>query len=391
MKHAAWRYTWRRRLRKGAAAAAVMFGAMLLQGCWDEVNLDDISYISALGIDYQDGQYHIYSQMIKFGIIAKTDAVQPDPNPVWIGQGKGETLLLALGDLTTAGQAVLSLEHLKTVIVHERAFGQMDHILDGVNRQRASRYTSLLFGTRAPIEKIFTTDTFFDQSPLNSIMYAPGPNTSQRSFIRPYQMQLVVQTLKEPAMTTTLPALTANEDYWKRKKQPLQIQYIDGIFVFSGLQFVGYLPEEEASGLRWVNPEFKQYLIGAEGKDGRTTVAVHSSQSKVHASFNEGRPAFELKVRLSGDVAEMNGSMKKEEIVAIIEAKVKQQIEDTYRKGLSKKMDLFQLEHNLYRYHNGEWREIVKANGWLPEADQLKIEVDFQLIHTGKFDLNENT
>src|SRR4029453_6567760 len=115
----------------------------------------------ALGIDYKDGQYEIYGQTIKFGLIAKTESLQPDPNPVWIGRGKGVSTLLALNDLNRSGQTILSLEHLKTVLVQERAMNKMDDIMDGLNRQRASRYTSLIYGTRAPINKIFTTDTFY--------------------------------------------------------------------------------------------------------------------------------------------------------------------------------------------------------------------------------------
>jgi len=378
-------------LRKSAALIGIVVMSLLLEGCWDEVNLADVSYISAFGIDYKDGQYDIYAQTIKFGLIAKTESLQPDPNPVWIGKGTGDTVLLALNDLARSGQTILSLEHLKTVIVQERAMSKIDDIMDGVNRQRASRYTSLLFGTKAPIEKIFTSDTFFDQSPLNSIMYMPGPLDSQRSFIRPYSLQLAVQTLNEPAMVTTLPALNANEDYWKRKKQPLQIQLIDGIFVFKDLKYLGYLTESEASGLRWADPEFKHFLLKAQGKQGKSAIAVVSSKGSLDVSYKDDKPIFTLKMRVDGNVAEMDGSMKEQEIVSSVKARIKQEMEDSFRKGLEKKVGFFQLEHHLYRYHQAYWQQACKGKDWLPKPDQLKIEVNFQLIHTGNFDLNLGT
>ncbi|MEV5026017.1 Ger(x)C family spore germination protein [Paenibacillus sp. LPE1-1-1.1] len=380
------RYFWKR-----AALFGLLLSSFLLEGCWDEINLEDVSYISSLGIDYSEGHYVLYAQMIKFGLIAKTEAVQPDPNPVWIGKGEGDSILLALNDLTQAGQAILSLEHLKTVIVQERAMFKMRDIMDGLNRQRASRYTSLVFGTRGPIDTILTTDTFFDQSPLNSIMYSPGPLNSQRSFIRPYATQLAVQTLKEPAMTTTLPALTANKDYWKRKKQPLTIQLYDGIFVYREMEYLGFMTESDASGLRWVNPVFQHYLTEATGKKGSATVAVVSSKSRVHASFKDGEAGFLLKVSMNGDVAEMQGIMSEAELVASIEDRVEHQIGETYRKGQSNGMDLFQLEHHLYRYHTAYWKQNCKGGKWKPKPNQLKIEVKFNLIHSGNFDLNEST
>lgn len=391
MMLAAWFECHRPLWRKGITLILILAMSLLLQGCWDEINLQDVSYISAFGVDYKDEKFEIYGQTIKFGIIAKTESQQSDPSPVWIGKGKGDTILLALNDLTRSGQTILSLEHLKTVIVHERAMSKMNDIMDGLNRQRASRYTSLIFGTKAPIEKIFTSDTFYDQSPLNSIMYMPGPLTEQRSFIRPSALQLAVQTLNEPAMMTTLPALNASEEYWSRRKLPQEMQLIEGVFVFNGLKFLGYLSEAEAAGLRWVNSDFKHFLLEAEGKQGKSAIAIISSKGRLQVSMKENKPYFVLKVHLSGDVAEMDGIMKEAEIVSSIEGRVKREVEETFRLGMTNKMDLFQLEHHLYRYQQAYWQKECKGKEWLPSADQLKIEVDFHLIHTGNFDLNKDT
>jgi Ger(x)C family germination protein len=376
--------------KKRAALIGLLISSLLLQGCWDEINLQDVSYISALGVDFKDGKYEIYGQTIKFGLIAKTESLQPDPNPVWIGRGTGDSILLAMNDLTKFGQSILSLEHLKTVVIQARALDKIDDIMDGLNRQRASRYTSLIYGTKEPIEKIFTTDTFYDQSPLNSIMYMPQPLEGQRSFIRPSSLQLAVQTLKEPSMVTTFAALTANDFHWTRKKLPLQIQKIEGIFVFQELKYKGYLSEDEASGLRWINPEFKHFIMKAEGEHGSAAVSISSSKSRVQASFKGNSPNFILKVKMSGAVAEVLKRMNEDEIVASIEAKVKQQLESTYRKGLTKGMDLFQLEHNLYRYHHAFWEKECKGKEWLPKPEQLSIVIKFNVIHSGNFGLNED-
>ncbi|WP_053374645.1 Ger(x)C family spore germination protein [Paenibacillus sp. FJAT-27812] len=390
MKHAAAQSRRVKLWKKSAALISLLISTLLLQGCWDEINLQDVSYISALGIDFKDGKYEIYGQTIKFGLIAKTESLQPDPNPVWIGRGTGDSILLALNNLTRSGQSILSLEHLKTVVIQARALEKIDDIMDGLNRQRASRYTSLIYGTKDTIEKIFTTDTFYDQSPLNSIMYMPQPLEGQRSFIRPSSLQVAVQTLKEPAMVTTFAALTANENQWTRKKLPLQIQMIEGVFVFKELKYLGYLSEEEASGLRWINPEFKHFILKAESEHGSAAVNISSSKSSIQTSFKGNSPNFVLKVKMSGAVAEVLKNMNEDEIVASIEAKVKQQLESTYRKGLTKGMDLFRLEHNLYRYHYAFWKKECKGKEWLPKPEQINIVVKFNVTHSGNFGLDED-
>ncbi|MCA0755437.1 Ger(x)C family spore germination protein [Paenibacillus sp. N4] len=380
-----------RRWMASMRTVALLMAALLLQGCWDEVDLGDVSYITALGIDYKDGSYQLYSQMIKFAVVAKTDAPQPEPDPVWIGNGTGASLQLALADMAKGAQMTLSMEQLKAVVVHERALGKLDDIMDGLNRQRATRYTSLLFGTRDSIANILTGETFFDQSPLHSLLYSPAAYDKQQSFIKPFAMQLAVQSLKEPAMTTVLPVIAVNEGYWQHQNKPLKTQIIEGIFVFRETKFLHYLPEAQVTGLRWLNPEFKHYLLEADGRDGRATVAVNASKSLIHADTGKGTPSFELELSLTGSAAEVDGRMTQDEIIEAVQKKVKRQLEDTYKTGVANRLDLYGLEHHLYRYHLAAWKKSKASGDWEPKDYPLKIAVKMNLVHSGKLDLHKDT
>ena len=48
--------------------------SLLLSGCWDNKEVQDINYITALGIDYKDNKYIIYVQMLDFATIAKQES-----------------------------------------------------------------------------------------------------------------------------------------------------------------------------------------------------------------------------------------------------------------------------------------------------------------------------
>lgn len=47
--------------------------SLLLTGCWDIREVQDINYISAIGVDYKDGEYIIYAQMLDFSSVAKQE------------------------------------------------------------------------------------------------------------------------------------------------------------------------------------------------------------------------------------------------------------------------------------------------------------------------------
>ncbi|WP_337099648.1 Ger(x)C family spore germination protein [Paenibacillus sp. YIM B09110] len=374
-----------------AMTICLLLSAVLLQGCWDEVNLEDESYVSAMGVEFIDNEFHLYAQMIRFAGVAKVEGSSDVKDQIWIGLGKGNSVLLAINNLKRGAQSEINLEHLKSIVVHENAMSRLEDIMDGLNRQRASRYTSLVFGTKTSLIELFTTEALFEQSPLNTILYLPSVHEDQRSFIRPFAMQLAVQMIKEPAMTTSLPVIGINGSDWLKGKKSLMVQEIKGVFVLKRSKYIGFLPEKESAGLRWLDPVFKVFMVEAKGAVGKATIAMRGTSYKLTAVKGGNDPDFKLSVRLNGSVVEQDQPISKEEIVSSIEASIKKELEQTYVFGLEKGMDLYQLEHHMYRYHNAEWKQTMAAGDWIPRQNQLKINVKFDLHHSGKFDLGEGT
>lgn len=373
--------------RRLTAAVLPILACLLLAGCWDEVNLQDVSYISALGVDYEDNKYVIYAQLINFSAIAKTETPQSQEQKFWIGRGEGDSVLLAFYDLSRSGYKALNLEHLKTIVVHQRGLDKIADVLDGLNRQRASRYTSLLYGTNAPIRSLFTTENFFEQSALNSTLYIPKPHENQYTFVDALRMQSVVQLLREPAMTTLLADINTTESYWKHGNESMKTQIISGVHIFKNFRYLGYVEEKDLLGVRWLNESFKKVFMKAGGDENEATVSITKAKFNLKAKTNADKPQFHLKIRLTGHIVELDGELSKREIVASIEERIKGELEAAYTFGVNRGMDLFQLEHNLYRYHHRFWKDHIKHNEWKPDKNQLLIEVDFDLADTGKFGL----
>jgi len=378
---------------KLVSAGTLAAACLLLAGCWDEVNLQDVSYISAIGVDYVNGEYHLYTQMINFAAVAKTESPQTHNQKIWVGKGKGDSVLLAFYNLSRSAYTTLNLEHLKAIVVHERALGKIADVLDGLNRQRASRYTSLLYGTDEELEKVLTTENFFDQSPLNSILYLPDPHIKQYTFLKPLKMQNAVQLLREPGMTTLMPALNTTEKYWQYGKKKMNTQLIDGVFVFNNFQYQGFASEKDLLGVRWLDEAFQKVFIKAGGGPNEATVSITKSKFRFQMkSASPDHASLRLTIRLAGHVIELDGQMTESEIVSSIQKRVKEEIESTYRYGVGKGMDVFQLQHYLYRYHHGYWKQHVKGKEWKPDKDLLaEVEVHLDLTDTGKFDLESGT
>ncbi|MFJ8513167.1 Ger(x)C family spore germination protein [Lysinibacillus xylanilyticus] len=90
--------------------------SLLLSGCWDVTEAQRMYYVDGLGIDYKDGQYEIYLQLINFSNVAKSENPNPQAVQGEVGQSKGKTLEEALFKLYRSIDQKLFWGHMTFII-----------------------------------------------------------------------------------------------------------------------------------------------------------------------------------------------------------------------------------------------------------------------------------
>jgi germination protein, Ger(x)C family len=363
-----------RKCAKSLKVSLALCVMLITGGCWDEVNLQDISYISAVGVDYVDNHFIVYAQMISFSVIAKQDTPPPPGSPIWVGKHEGDTNLAAIFNLMDSSQYKLSLNHLKSVVIHERAFNEITQIIDSLNRLSSTRFNSLVFGTKTDINELFTMDMLFNKTPLTTPLYAPHIENNQNSYVEPMTLQTLVRGALEPAMAVKLPSLSILPNDWENNKKRMNFLTIDGVFLFNEKKPTGYVSREKSKGLIWTGDTFKRSLIPIQIDDKRGSVVVDSAKADVKVKWENNNPKFVQKVKLTGHLIEASSDFTDQELITRVEQIVKTQLEDTYLRGIALNADLYDLEHELYRHHNKAWKRLMKE-GWRPGAKDLTIEV----------------
>lgn len=381
---------WMGQLPAAAKALLILAAAVpLLAGCWDSSNLENVEYVTAIGIDREDGGFVFYAQLIDLSTIAKTESGgRKDAVPVWIGQGKGRTVYDAYDKLLRSAQSELSLEQLKVIVVRNQAMGSLTEILDAINRVRVSRYTSWVFGTKSPIIDIFSTDLVLERSQLHSLLYSPQQQMKSNTFVQPLKMQKFVSNFNEHAVTALLPSIQVTDRAWRQDKENIQVGMIDGLFAFKKKKHHFY-GRDQIAGIRWLNPQYRFHRLPVQNKEGgAATVAVSESKSKVKIALQNGQPHFTLHMKLKGELAETEGSIHYEEIVQAVQTKVADELIDVFTIGAKNGDDLLNLEEKLFRYRYKEWKKLNGKGGWQPKSGDLKVKVDFILQHAGSFQLD---
>lgn len=384
--------------RKLAAVFAVLYGCLPLAGCWDIKNISDYNFVTALGIDYNAGKYTIYTELMDYGVVGNESegGGTQGRSKVWVGRAKGATVYEAITDLYRTVQQNLYWDHIMAIVLSDSVLKQdVSASLDALGRFPQIRYTSWVFGTREPIDKLFMSASFINVSPIATLLHYPSALHEQRSDISPIRFLAVTGNDGEPGETDMIPSLSIVDSAWKDndKKQPVLL--VDGAYALKGGRAAVYFTEEQLKGLRWTQPEGRKMYLRIE-KDGKPLgmVELFRPRKKVRVASANGSPVYELELGFTAIVEEVLGDASMKEIRALAENRIRQEVMATYETGVRNGADIYGLEQAAYRQRNRLWKAARSASafgGAVPDEDSLKsVRVRIRFLHAGTYDVRPN-
>jgi spore germination protein KC len=361
----------------------------LLTGCWDTREIENAWYINALGIDFQDNRYVIYPQLINFSTFAKQEgSATRTPQPIFIGKGKGETADLTAFDFYHTAQQQVSWEHIKTIVFSENVLknGNLHQVDEFLARFFQFRNTMWVFGTKDSVRDVLATGTILNISPLYTVMVIPNEVQKNYSIYTPMKFLKFRANFYEPGMTTQVPFLSIDQKTWKQdKKNASLLKYAGSAFIASK-RYKGYLSEKDSSGLKWMDKNLNRAPLLLK-KDGEPVAVVVLKKPKVQTqtSIKNHLPHFRMKISLAGDIFQIEKYMSVKTYNTLAEESLKKEIERTYKNGLKKGIDVYNLSQILYRDNVNTWKKYEK-HGIVPlSPSTLAVDVKVKIITSGQW------
>jgi len=373
------------------AAAMSILASMLLTGCWDIKDPQDVNYLSAIGLDYVDNQYIAYAQMLDFSTVAKLESGKAQQHaPVWVGKGIGETVDTAINSLYDTAQLRVFYGHINAIIYSENVLKKgLEPIFDLLNRYYEFRYTPWVFGTDLPIDKIMTVSPFFNLSPMSSVMHQPMESYKQQSKILPLTSREFISNYREPGKTALLPSLGIKDDVWKQDLKNHPMLDLVGVYAFHGGSYSVPIKEDKIIGLRWVQPEtLRASLIVRSAEKPHATIWLGHPNVKITPEVKADRLSYDVEVRITGSIVDVMHPLPEQTLEQYAAEQIRAEIQQTYKEGLRNHVDLLQLEHALYRKNNKLWKTMRDRNQLKLTSDILDIHVHVHLDNSGKLKLN---
>lgn len=358
---------------------------LMVSACWDEKEIEEMHYIIAMGIDYEDDQCVIYLQSMDFsGIEGDSDGGGKLEPLAKIGIGRGDTLVEAFHNLYTYTQKEMYFAHLTSVILSTTALERdILHSLEALDRFHHIRATMKMYGTDQPMLDILGETPVLEGNILLSLLADPWPSYHESSMVVPISMHQLFRELFEPGQTVRLPNIGVSNRSW-HDGQTLQSNIgLNGVHLIQEENYKGLLTDVDIMGLRWLQEETQRAPLIME-KNGKTAVSMILQDPKVNiqVEYEGNQPQFTVHISVEGMVIEIRQNMTEDEIIQATNKAIKQEVEAFFLEGLELNADALRLSYHLYRDNPVKWHQITdKKQLSLNEGLVSSIQVDVDLAH----------
>ncbi|PQP83482.1 hypothetical protein C0Q44_01860 [Paenibacillus sp. PCH8] len=371
----------------------VMGCLILLTGCWDSKEVQSINFITAIGIDYQDNQYIAYAQLIDFSSIAKQEGpTSREGSQIWIGQGKGSTLSMAMNNLYETAQQQTLWTHVKAIVLSKNALnGRLEDIFNTLLHSGQLRYTPWIYATEQNIPEVLSASALLNQSAQTIELFEPMRLYKQHSGFEPIRLHQLLDGLREPAAVVLLPSVTNKNQTWYNGDEAPSLIRMDGFYVISNGKSQGKVAGADADGTRYVNYDHVyQYPLYVHGSDGKTpdlTLMLHNPKTRMKVRKRGDGVTFDLITSVKSTIIEDHGTFRSPRVMEQEAGKqIEAQIRNTFEKNKSRKIDSFGLVEHLYRHNLALWKEeVYQRTNPLERLKLGKVEVHIDILNASTY------
>jgi Ger(x)C family germination protein len=348
---------------------SVLLLSALLTGCWGTREIEHMIYVNTLGVDYVKDKVVVYIQMVNLGGIAKKEPGQTQQQKTYVGKAEGDAFDTAIFNLYASSPQRIVWSNIKTVVFTEDALkhGLIDQVLDVWDRYYEFRYTVWAMATREPLDQVLNASSISELSAIYSQLNSPMRTYEQSSMVAPLYLYKFIWQWKEKGETVRLPYLVVVPG-WTENNKPSPNISMSGVCFLDHQRFRSCLPAQDILGLRWLEKKTIRTPLVIKGeKKIKAMMVMNKIKSSIRPRLVNGKPVFDIKISMQATLPQLSTSLHRQQLELKAAKEVKNQILDTYVKGLEHDIDVYGLSAKLYRSMPKEWQE-------LSNKGQLKLD-----------------
>jgi len=391
-------------LARGAALKLGLAIAVcqLLSGCWDRNELNELGVISAIGVDWEDGQWIATSQMVlPLSTTGNGTAKQLSVSPVDVTSMTGDGIRSAFRKASLESTRRLIFSHNQVVVIGESAARKgIDALLDVILRNMDTRENNTVFLTPGRAADILRRISPTEWNPGNGLRKQIEMEARYNSQVNVMRIFDVISDLLGPAQSTAIPEIRlsgqdgglASMDALKQSKTEARFK-MGRVGVVKQNKLVGWMTQTETYGVSWLRDRiqyaFLYYDCSGRGGKKSSTLRVTKASTKVMPQRSGDRLKMVAKVRAEGVIQDFvcpNELAKPDEVERqekLVEDEIRAIMTEAWEAARRMKTDCIGFGTKVYERYPRLWRKL--EGNWDEHFARMEteIQVDVQIKQTG--------
>lgn len=360
---------------------------LLMGGCWDKEEINDLAIITATAMDKSDdGQIELSVEIfipksMGGGAQGGGGGGGGEQQTTLVTSQKGTNIADALSKLQAETPRKLFWGSCRVFVFGEDlAKDGIHEQLDFLLRHPGPRESAFAFVSEGEAKKIIELKTSLERYSSEALR-----EVVERGFGMVVNIQELDEMLSQKDQDPALPYLEIAKEKMEVGKT-LQFADVNGIAVFKQDQMVGVVKEPATRGLLWLRDEMKEYTITIEPDNEKGTIGVTpvSVSTNLIPEFHNGKWKMVVEIQTTGTIVQnttkldMNHQKSLEKVEKAYREKIEERVTQALEEIQGMKADVVHYGLEFHRKYPKQWAKI--KNRWdevFPEVEtEFKIQAD---------------
>ncbi|KGR87327.1 spore gernimation protein [Lysinibacillus boronitolerans JCM 21713 = 10a = NBRC 103108] len=368
---------------------------LLLGGCWNKRELNELAIVTAVGVDKSDELFEISVQIVNPSQVASKKA-SSNQVPVYTYHAKGKSLFEAIRKLTSLTPRKPYYAHAQIIIIgEEMAKEGMNSVLDLFQRDPEGRSDfNIIVSHDSTAQEILSVLTPLEDVPASKMFKSLRVSEAVWGATESVILDDLIQSLGSIDHSAVLPSIHIHGDAGagdfssniEKIDSPAQLKY-GGLAIFKNYKLIGYLSEQESRDYSFLNNHIKStFEIIACPEQGKISTEIINSSTKVTGHFQNDLPSISIKLDIEQNVAEISCplDLTKSKTIDALNKVTSKQIKERLERTLQTiqqtyQVDLLKFSEVLHREDYQAWNRIKK--NWLTLYPELAVQIEVD-VHT---------
>lgn len=362
---------------------------LLLSGCWDRIELNDIALIRGIGLDKKK------DNVIEVTVEIAIPAAQLNQESSGGGGGGGGSTMIRTGKGVTIAEALEDLKeriprkvfwgHSEVLVIGEKLAkeGIRDQI-DFFIRYSEPRLRAYVFVTKGSAKDVLVLHPPLEKSSSEVLRELAVSKVLMHVTV----IELLQMLKKDAAALPMIDQLPAEEG-----QDSLQtIAYINRTAVFKQDKMAGSLNDEVTRGMLWIRDEIEDanITVNPEEADGYISMRIIQAYTKLNPKIKDGKLEMTVTAVMEAEVVLNESSLKleKPENGKVLERAVDKKIKARLTKTIDQvqkemKTDILGFADAFEQKYPHKWAEM--KDDWeeiFPEVE-VTFDIESQILRTG--------